>query len=530
MEIDLNDALQAWQGVSFPEERIERLLHRLENDQDFRKEFAAQVWALSLTKIAQAPDPRWLALYEEIGLETQRTEPFAMEESLMNEIRRQPVRFVQAWWRWAACGAVAAVLALSCSLWFTQKSGGAERSVATLVASRQAVWKSGNLSLGKSLPPSRIQLVSGGVSLSFRSGVLLHVQGPADLQLLDDQRVFCKEGQLRMRVPPGAEGFAIETPGGGVTDLGTELGVAVKPGQNTRVAVFEGKAEASLNIPGQGGVRTELLQAQQSAELRADSGEIRASSLKGFLDASEIPEPPLRLSGEYSQLIRTSQPALYWRVDRAIEELLPAEIPGTPALVMQGNVELQPDGGGRTSAFFKGGALYTANEWSLPGESYALECWFFSQPMAIGALAGITTGPRFRDHFAYIEFPGHSPGKIQQPGMTRYLSRWPAASGGGISIFAQPKSFSYRWHHLVAQQTGTHFELFIDGESVGSAQGPAPQPGTICAVQFGSLRWNFANTEEKIERPFTGRLAEIAVYTRGLTLEEIRQHARQQVE
>lgn len=530
MEIDLKDALQAWQGVSFPEERIEQLLHRLENDQAFRKEFAAQLWTLSLTKIAQAPDPRWLALYEEIGLEKQRNEPFAMEESLMNEIRRQPVRFVQAWWRWAACGAMAAALVLSCSLWLNQKPGGAERSVATLVASRQAVWKSGDTGLGKSLPPSRIQLVSGGISLSFRSGVLLHVQGPADLQLLDDQRVFCRAGQLRMRVPPGAEGFAIETPGGCVTDLGTELGVAVQPGQNTRVAVFEGKAEASLNIPGQGGVRTELLQAKQSAELRADSGEIRASSLTGFLDASEVPEPPLRLSRDYPETVRTAQPALYWRVDRAIDGQLPAEIPGTPGLVMHGNVELQPDGGGRGSALFGGGALYTANEWTLPGESYALECWFFSQPMAVGALAGITTGPRFRDHFAYIEFPGHSPGKSHQPGMTRYLSRWPAASSGGISIFAQPKSFSYRWHHLVAQQTGTHFELFIDGESVGSAQGPAPQPGTSCVVQFGSLRTNFVNTDEKIERPFAGRMAEIALYTRGLTPEEIRQHAKQRIE
>jgi hypothetical protein len=221
---------------------------------------------------------------------------------------------------------------------------------------------------------------------------------------------------------------------------------------------------------------------------------------------------------------------VYKRQDHLVEGKFPAELPGTPPLITQGNVEPMPDSGGRTSALFKGGALYAANEWSLPGENFALECWFFAQPMAVGALAGITTGPRFRDHFAYIEFPGRQPGKSRQPGITRYLSRWPAASGGGINIFSQPKSFSYRWHHLVAQQTGEQFELFIDGESVGNAKGPAPQPGTKCALQFGTLRTNFANTEDNFERPFTGRLAEVALYARGLTPEEIRWHARQRLQ
>jgi hypothetical protein len=531
MESDLQQALLAWQGVPLPPERSSELLERLRNDAAFRAAFADKLWTLSLTRVAQAPDPRWLSLYEEIGLGAApaQTEEWKSEAVILEGIRREPLRFVRAWWRWAAYGALAATVALALGLWqlASTKPAASERSIATLVASRDAVWKSATTNLGTGLPAGRLQLVSGGVSLSFQSGVLLHVQGPADVELIDGQRVFCHEGRLRMRVPPGAEGFYIDTPGGGVTDLGTELGVAVKPGQNTRVAVFEGKAEAALNVPGQGGVRTEVLQAHQGAELHAKSGEIRSSGLAGFLEASEIPEPPLLLSADYPQLVQSAKPALYWRIDRLTDGRVPEESGAGPALELSGAVALQADSGGRASAIFSGGAIYADQAWTLPGNSYALECWFFSQPMAAGALAGFTMGREFKDHFIYLEFPGRLPGKSPQPGIIRYLNRWPAAGSGGISIYSQPKTFPYRWHHLVAQQSGTHLELYVDGELVGNAQGTTIGADTLCAIQFGTLRSNFANHPYRVERPFTGRLAEIAVYPRLLSPGEIQQHAAQ---
>jgi hypothetical protein len=79
----------------------------------------------------------------------------------------------------------------------------------------------------------------------------------------------------------------------------------------------------------------------------------------------------------------------------------------------------------------------------------------------------------------------------------------------------------------VAQQSGTQLELYVDGEMVGNAQGTTIGADTLCAIQFGTLRSNFANHPYRVERPFTGRLAEIAVYPRLLSPGEIQQHAAQ---
>ena len=46
-------------------------------------------------------------------------------------------------------------------------------------------------------------------ALAFFSGVVLTVEGPAELQLLSAERVFFHYGKLRARVLPGAEGFTV---------------------------------------------------------------------------------------------------------------------------------------------------------------------------------------------------------------------------------------------------------------------------------------------------------------------------------
>ena len=65
----------------------------------------------------------------------------------------------------------------------------------------------------------RIRFQEGRLTLAFFSGVSLTVEGPADLELLAGDRVFCHYGKLRARVPHGAEGFTVRTAGYEVVDL-----------------------------------------------------------------------------------------------------------------------------------------------------------------------------------------------------------------------------------------------------------------------------------------------------------------------
>ena len=127
MEADVRDALIAWQGGELPAGRADELLATLRADAEFRRAFASEVWTLSLTRIAQAPAPRWLALFEELGLggTTQDTpHDEAFEDAVMESFRAEPVRFVSAWWRRTAFGALAAcaMLAAGFLVWVSRTS------------------------------------------------------------------------------------------------------------------------------------------------------------------------------------------------------------------------------------------------------------------------------------------------------------------------------------------------------------------------------------------------------------------------
>ncbi len=539
METDLRDALIAWQDGDLPADRVEELLARLRGDAAFRRAMAEKVWMLSLARVAQAPAPRWLALHEELGLtgSGQDSKSGATNEerrqTLLAAVRREPVRFVSAWWRRAAYGsmAAAAALALGVVLWRTPGADASKHGpmLAVLVQADQAKWRQHDTPVGSALGAGRLQLASGRASVMFTSGVTVDLEGPADLELLTLDRVICREGRLRTHAPKGAEGFCVETPHGTVTDLGTELGVSVTKDGRTDVAVFEGQAEVSLQIAGQQGVRTALLNAGESTEMVPGTGEIRAMSQSAFLEPQERRLPPLRLAPHYVGTIRAAGPLHHWRLDRAQDGAIPNEVPGSPALRLGGGASIQPDEGGRSSAYFPGqsepGALYPDALLTKPAPAHAIEMWFAAETTRQMSLFALTVPETTRKHILLVEVGNRRPAHGAEAGIVRYLMRWPASNRGGMNIYSPPSAFPCQWHHLVAQQKDGGMELFIDGASVGTARSESFPDAVPCALQFGGLEFHSKGDPTKIDRPFAGRLAEIAIYDRLLTPEEVRAHA-----
>ena len=72
------------------------------------------------------------------------------------------------------------------------------------------------------------------------------VEGPADVELVSVDRIYCRRGKVRSRVPKGAEGFVVSAPGSAVIDMGTEFAVNLTADGRTRGRVFEGEVEASV--------------------------------------------------------------------------------------------------------------------------------------------------------------------------------------------------------------------------------------------------------------------------------------------
>ena len=99
----------------------------------------------------------------------------------------------------------------------------ADNTVAVLLGAPGAEWENTGLPTraGTPLPPGPLRLKSGLAQIEFYSGATVIVQGPAELELLSANSVYCTRGKLRATVPPQAHGFTIRTPKLELVDRGT---------------------------------------------------------------------------------------------------------------------------------------------------------------------------------------------------------------------------------------------------------------------------------------------------------------------
>ncbi len=147
------------------------------------------------------------------------------------------------WWVPAAGLGIAASLVLA----FVAGSAGGRAShepvLARLVSESEAAW-SGMVPVGAdgALSAGSLELKSGLVELRFESGVLLALEAPVKLDLVDPMRCRLHQGTAVVEVPDGAEGFIVETPGGHAVDHGTRFAVNVDPrGESAEFEVLSGR-------------------------------------------------------------------------------------------------------------------------------------------------------------------------------------------------------------------------------------------------------------------------------------------------
>ena len=84
------------------------------------------------------------------------------------------------------------------------------------------------------------QTFSKGFSrVEMTQGVILSLEGPASIKIINDKHILLNEGKLTAFVPERATGFAVSTNDTRIVDLGTEFGVEI--GDNgSEVHVFQG--------------------------------------------------------------------------------------------------------------------------------------------------------------------------------------------------------------------------------------------------------------------------------------------------
>lgn len=186
---------------------------------------------------------------------------------------------IRQWWPQITTTLAACLLvAVGLAVWLSQndeqqlatdsRETSGELSFASIAQLVGAQWDDDNaLSIGDRLSAQTIKLRSGFLRLAFDDGVEVTLQGPVEYELLAAGKTKLKSGLLTATVPPGAEGFSVNTPTAEVVDLGTAFGIDLQEDGVSRISVFEGEVEVSTADSAE----TKLL--KEGEAVRISSGE-----------------------------------------------------------------------------------------------------------------------------------------------------------------------------------------------------------------------------------------------------------------
>lgn len=166
---------------------------------------------------------------------------------------------------WKIIAALAACLVFAVASWrqfgtgpggnanhVAHENGGAVRSVpdanlaafATVIQLADARWVQGTpLAIGDRVSAGVLQLEAGIIHLQFDNGVGVTLEGPAEFEVASGDVTRLRSGLLTATVPPGAEGFRVDTPSAQVVDLGTAFGIDQRTDGTSTVSVFDGEVE-----------------------------------------------------------------------------------------------------------------------------------------------------------------------------------------------------------------------------------------------------------------------------------------------
>jgi hypothetical protein len=396
-----------------------------------------------------------------------------------------------------------------------------------------------SLKEGMIVTPGRYRLGSGRAVLSFFSGVTLTLEGPSDVDVLAIDRVFCRRGRLRARVPGEAKGFVVASPGSAVVDMGTEFAFNVEIDGKARLMVFEGAAEAALLDATGSATRTQIVEQSQAFELDPHTGQIAEAVARpeGFVTPPGADAVDLELHPGYAVAVLAARPRGYWRFETQEAGVIPNEVPGGPPLHISGGITVAGANASENhgSALFPAGApaqfLATERLWNLPANpGHAVELWFMPEGISHASLVGLFPPKDYLKrgqhgrfiHTFLVELTAWDRQSLFRPASVRFLHRWPLDSRIGSNILSDEIYIPGRWHHLVAQKNGPQIELYFDGVLAHSLTLQPDHPDLACRLVVGRRMPDPLEAQDS--RSFVGRIDELALYDHPLAAEDVRRH------
>jgi len=269
MDTQLKQLLGIWlNDDDASEEILKALLKRLHEDEAFKQTFADELIMQGKLRAVQAAEPRWLKLNDRLGMTgggESDGEDFEMSlmtraSKVLSEKSRARSR-QQSRRRWTALAAAVGVALIWLGMSFlltdknsieiaplvpetkseTEQRDDVTEFVALLSRTAEAVWDNDEVfHPGANLAPRVLMLNSGLAQIDFFGGAHLIIQGPAEVEILSDRKVFMKSGKAGCYVSELGKGFQVATTHGEILDLGTSFAIRASEAGPSEVHVIEG--------------------------------------------------------------------------------------------------------------------------------------------------------------------------------------------------------------------------------------------------------------------------------------------------
>ena len=140
---------------------------------------------------------------------------------------------------------------------------------------------------------TKLDLKSGLAQVEYKNGVRVNLEGPTVFVISGDNEGTLLSGKVSGQMAKQAKKFAVTTPVGKITDLGTEFGIIVDQNQNTDVQVFDGKVKLAIFGKKENSLPIQAVELVETDAVRIDSGK---------RTISKIPYTPLRFARSYEDL------------------------------------------------------------------------------------------------------------------------------------------------------------------------------------------------------------------------------------
>ena len=462
-----------------------------------------------------------------------------MQVGAPDAVSSKVLRLDSAW----GFGLLAAAASLMFAFWwFSMRTGHevsparaqSEEFVARLTGSRECQWPGGNPALrpDKYLRKGqRFELVRGLAEITFDSGAVVVLEGPASLDLNSAWDATLRSGTLKASVPKEAIGFRITNPSVEVVDLGTEFTMMADGHGAADVLVLKGMVEASSRDAA--GQRTIVLHEKQSRHF-ASSGISNVSDLEQkFARFSRSPTlDHFALATDY----------VHWAFDEPGGDLLKADGFGQPLSLYNGRLEavsegvlatVRTEGRWQRALRFNGHLFAKAAFPGISGSSPHTVAFWIRVPedmllsSAYAMVAWGANSQKLGSHPVHIGWNRNPTEGTVGVLRTDY--------GGGFALGATPLRDG-RWHHVAVvfvpgedANTPVEAKQYVDGRFEGEGK-PSP-PGTEVSAKFreenttpiGDTLWlgcRLGNNGPRKDR-FRGEMDELCIADRALGPREI---------